>query len=389
MIKPTADGKGLKRALDRPSGAASEQAQLWRHAAPMATVGIFVLLFAAFLQLARVPLLPVTAALVIGTLLGPIAERARAYRIPQWLTALVLVLLLIAAMNALIVLLAAPVSDWVGKAPEIGARLREKLSLLNYPIEMVRNLRDALNPGGDHAAPIDFGVSNLIQPALSLLSPAIGFVTPAIGQLLIFFGTLFFFLASRVQLRGGVTVLFADRRARRRALHILRDVETNLKAYFSTVAVIYLADGILTGTASYLIGLPSPTAWGALAFVLCFIPYIGPGIVVVVLFGVGLIHFPTVTQALFAPAFFVALSAIEGNFVTPAIVGRRLTLSPLAVFLSLVFWAWLWGPVGAFLATPILIVALVTAGQLFPRAEPEPAEEARDDGVLAPGPPAG
>ncbi|HVZ53456.1 MAG TPA: AI-2E family transporter [Pseudolabrys sp.] len=339
--------------------------------AQVAAIGIFVLLFIGFLDLARVPLLPVTAAFVIGTLLGPIAERGRAYRIPQWLTALVLVLLLIGAMNALIVLLAAPVSDWVSKAPEIGVRLKEKLALLDYPMQLLRSLRDALNPGGDHSAPIDFGVSNLIQPALGLLSPAIGFVTPAIGQLLIFFGTLFFFLSSRVQLRGGAAVLFDDHQSRLRVLHILSEIEMSLTAYFSTVAVIYLADGILTGLASYLIGLPNPAAWGALAFVLCFIPYIGPGIVIVVLFGVGLIHFPTVTQALFAPAFFVALSAIEGNFITPAIVGRRLTLSPLAVFLSLVFWAWLWGPIGAFLATPLLIIGLVTAGQFFAKEGPD------------------
>jgi len=107
-------------------------------------------------------------------------------------------------------------------------------------------------------------------------------------------------------------------------------------------------------------------AWGALAFVLCFIPYIGPGIVILVLFGAGLIQFPTATQALIVPAFFVALTTIEGNFITPTIVGRRLTLSPLAVFLSLVFWAWMWGPVGAFLATPLLIVGIVAAHHLFP-----------------------
>lgn len=372
MSKPQVGGNGRKGAGGVAAEERAEEPQSWRHdAAQIAAIGIFVLLFIGFLDLARVPLLPVTAAFVIGTLLGPVVDKGRAYRIPQWLTALVLVLLLIAALNAFVILLAAPVSDWVGKAPDIAARLKEKLSVFSYPMELLRSFLDAINPGGNHQAPLDLGVSNLIQPALSVLSPAIGFVTPAIGQLLIFVGTLFFFLSSRVELRGGAAVLFDDREARLRVLHILRDIELNLTAYFSTVAVIYLGDGILTGLASYFIGLPSPAAWGALAFVLCFIPYIGPGIVTLVLFVVGLIHFPTVTQALFAPAFFVALSAIEGNFITPAIVGRRLTLSPLAVFLSLVFWAWLWGPVGAFLATPILIIGLVTAAQLLPKDEPE------------------
>jgi len=343
----------------------------WPLAAQVATVGIFVLLFGAFLELAHVVLLPVTAAFVIGVMFGPVAERAKAKHIPEWLTAIAVVLLIIAAMNALILVLATPISDWVKQAPEIGSRLRDKLWLLDYPLQLLRNLRDALNPGGDHSAPLDFGVSNLIQPALSLVTPAISFVTPAIGQLLIFFVTLFFFLSTRAQVRRGIVTLLADRDARLRVLRIIHDAESNLTAYFTTVGAIYFVEGVCVGLASYFIGLPNGAAWGALTFVLSFIPYIGPGVLVLVLLGVGLIHFPSATHALVAPAFYVALATLEGNFITPMIVGRRLTLSPLAVFLSLVFWAWLWGPIGAFLASPLLIIGLVTVGRLFPSDDPE------------------
>ena len=338
----------------------------WRVAAHVATVGIFLLLFGAFLDIARLLLLPVTAAFVIGTMLGPIAERGAAHRIPQWVTAIFLVVLLVVAMNALVLILAAPVSDWVSKGPEIAARLKEKLSLIDYPLQWLRGLRDTLNPGGDHSAPLDLGVSNLIQPALSLLTPAISFVTPAISQLLIFVGTLFFLLSSRMQMRRATAILFAGRESRLRTLRILSEVESNLTAYFATVAAIYFVEGLCVGLASYFVGLSNPAAWGTLAFVLCFIPYIGPGIVVLVLFGAGLIQFPTATQALLAPTIFIALATIESNFITPTIIGHRLTLSPLAVFLSLVFWAWMWGPVGAFLATPLLIIGLVAAHHLFP-----------------------
>lgn len=340
-------------------------------AAQVATVGIFLLLFGAFLELARVVLLPVTAAFVIGTMLGPVSDRAATYRVPQWLSAIVLVLLVVAALNALVVLLATPVSDWVSKAPEIGARIKDKLWLLDYPLQLLRSLRDSLNPGGDHSAPLDFGLSNLIQPALGLLTPAIGFVTPAIGQLLIFLGTLFFFLSTRLEVRRFAVGMFAGRAARLQAIRVLHEVEGDLTAYFITVGTIYFVEGMLVGIASYLIGLPNAAAWGALAFVLSFIPYIGPGIVVLVLFGVGLIDLPNVTHALIAPAFYIAIATLEGNFITPTIVGRRLTLSPLAVFLSLVFWAWMWGPVGAFLATPLLIICLVAIQHVFPKNEPD------------------
>ncbi len=356
-------------AADPPVGTDQRRA-FWQMSAQVATIGIFLLMFGAFLDLARALLLPVTAAFVIGAMLGPIAETTRAYRVPQWLSALVLVLLILAAMNALIVLLAAPVSDWVGKAPQIGERIKDKLWLLDYPLQLLRNLRGLLNPGGDNSAPLDLGLSALIQPALSLLTPAIGFVTPAIGQLLIFFGTLFFFLSTRVQLRRGVTVLFTDRAARLRMLHMMHDAEINLTTYFTTVGAIYFVEGLCVGVASYFIGLPNAAAWGALTFVLSFIPYIGPGVVVLILFGVGLIDFPTVTHALIAPAFYIGLATLEGTFITPMIIGHRLTLSPLAVFLSLVFWAWLWGPVGAFLATPLLTVGLAVVANLFPNDDP-------------------
>ena len=349
--------------VPRPAGGGD----FWRLAAQVATVGIFLLLFGALLDLARLLLLPVTAAFVIGTMLGPIAERGAAHRIPQWVTAVFLVVLFVAAMNLVVLILAAPVTDWVHKGPEIATRLKEKLSLLDYPLQWLRGLRDTLNPGGDHSAPLDLGLSNLIQPALSLLTPAIGFVTPAVSQLLIFIGTLFFYLSSRTQVRRATAVLFSGRESRLRTLRILNEMESNLTAYFATVAAIYFVEGLCVGVASYFVGLSNAAAWGTLAFVLCFIPYIGPGIVVLVLFTAGLIQFPTVTQALLAPAIFIVLATLEGNFITPTIVGQRLTLSPLAVFLSLVFWAWMWGPVGAFLATPLLIVGLVATHHLFPR----------------------
>jgi predicted PurR-regulated permease PerM len=339
------------------------------HPAQAAIIGIFILLFGAFLYVARVLLLPITAAFVVGTMLRPVVVRASAYRIPPWLTALVLVLLIVAAMNILVILLAAPVSDWVAKAPEIGARLKDKLWLLQYPLDLLRRLRDTLTPGADHSAPLDLGLSGLIQPALSLVTPAIGFVTPAIGQLLIFFGTLFFFLSTRFRLGRGSPMLFAGRGARVLILRIMQDAESHLTTYITTLAAIYFVEGICVGIASYFIGLPNPAAWGALTFVLSFVPYIGPGIVVVVLFTVGLIQFPTFVHALVAPAVYIGLAMSEGTFITPAIIGRRLTLSPLMVFLSLVFWAWLWGPVGAVLATPLLIVALAAAGRLFPHEE--------------------
>jgi predicted PurR-regulated permease PerM len=163
-----------------------------------------------------------------------------------------------------------------------------------------------------------------------------------------------------------------SRIARLRALKILNDIEDNLGGYLIVVTAINLSLGIVTVVVAMLLGLPSPILWGALAFGLNYVPYVGPAIMYVLLFVAGLLTYPTLLGALLPPAVFMGVTLIEGQFLTPAIVGRQvLNLHPLAVFLSIAFWAWLWGPVGAFLATPILIVARVALEHLYPRQKTE------------------
>jgi predicted PurR-regulated permease PerM len=206
---------------------------------------------------------------------------------------------------------------------------------------------------------------------MTFVQPALLVVTPAIGQTFIFFGTLFFMLLGRARLRRVLIAFFDEREARLRTLKILNDIEHNMTGYLSVVAVINIAIGICGGFAAWVAGLPDPIAWAVLGFILNFIPYIGALIMEAALFMVGLVTFPTLTHALLAPLIFLALATLEGHFITPSIMGRRLTLNPLTVFLSLVFWTWLWGPVGAFLAVPLLIMALVVVDHLFPEDELE------------------
>jgi predicted PurR-regulated permease PerM len=196
-------------------------------------------------------------------------------------------------------------------------------------------------------------------------------VTPAVGQTLIFFGTLFFMLLGRSRMRRVLVAFFDERESRLRALKIMNDIERSLTGYLSIVTLINIAIGLCGGFAAWVTGLPDPVAWAVLAFILNFIPYIGALTMEAALFLVGLVTFPTLTHALIAPLLFLAFATLEGHFITPGIMGHRLTLNPLTVFLSLVFWTWLWGPVGAFLAVPLLIVGLVVVDHLFPEEEPE------------------
>ncbi len=324
---------------------------------------MFIILLVAALNLARPLLLPVASAFVVAMMLGPLSARAERYRVPSLLSAIVLWLLVIAIFYGVIILLAAPVVDWLGKTPDIARNIQEKLRVFDRPLSVLQDLRDSFLPS-DKKGSLGVDIIAFVQPAMLM-------VTPAIGQMLIFFGTLFFMLLGRSQLRRFLVVFFDEREARLRTLKIMNDIEHNLTGYLSIVTLINIAVGLCGGFAAWVTGLPDPVAWAVLGFILNFIPYIGALIMEAALFLVGLVMFPTLAQALIAPLLFLALATLEGHFITPSIIGHRLTLNPLTVFLSLVFWTWLWGPVGAFLAVPLLIVGLVVAEHLFPEEEPE------------------
>jgi predicted PurR-regulated permease PerM len=342
---------------------ARHPAASWRAITQVATIGTFFIAFVTALSLARGVLLPVLAAFVIGAMLTPLAARADQYRVPPALSALLLVLGTIAVFNLVILMISSPVVDWIGKAPQIAQSIKEKLHVLDGPIAALQNLRDAVLPPENTSAELRLDLKDVVQPLFAVL-------TPAIGSLVVFFGTLYFFLFGRIELRRVLVAFFGERDMRLLALRILNDVEHNLVSYLTIVSAINFVVGLVAAGIAWLVGLPNPIAWGMVGFLFNYIPYLGPLIVELGMFCVGLVTFPTVGQALIAPACFMVFATLEGHFVTPSIVGLTLTLNPLLVFLALVFWTWLWGPVGAFLAVPLLIVALVIMSHMFPADEP-------------------
>jgi len=166
-------------------------------------------------------------------------------------------------------------------------------------------------------------------------------------------------------------LVFSSRESRLRTLRIINDVEENLSRYFATVTAINVVVGLATFVGTWALGFANPLLFGALAFACNYIPYIGPAFVVAVLFTVGLVTLPTLTASLWAPALYVGMTTLEGNLITPKIVGRRLTLNPFAILLGLTFWAFLWGPIGAFLSVPFLITGLAIRDRVMPDETPE------------------
>jgi predicted PurR-regulated permease PerM len=335
---------------------------VWTPAAQMATVGIFTLLLIAALYVCRPILLPVVAALVIGTTLAPIVKAGARHRISPWVTAIALGAVLLAAAAVAVTLLAQPVSEWIAKAPEIGVAIKQKLYVLDPFLAALRELQQVLLPAA--------GPAVAVEPSqIGMVTPVIALVTPAVVELTLFFVTLIFFLAAQIDFRRYMVSFFTTRNAKLHFIRIANDIEEHLASYVATVTVINFCLGVVVAIGAWLFGFPNPIIFGVLAAGLNYIPYIGAACMTVVLFGVGLVTFPSLSFALVPPTAFVALATIEGQFITPTVLGHRHTLNPLVVLLALAFWAWLWGPMGAFLAVPLAIVAFVTLHHLFPPDE--------------------
>jgi predicted PurR-regulated permease PerM len=338
-------------------------ADLWASAARLSTVGIFLLLFGAVLYFGRGLLLPVAVAVVIAETFAPIVSAAARRGVPRLLTAALLLVSGIALFSLAITLVAAPLSEWFGRAPELGASLKEKLYVFDRPLAALRELQGAILPSHDNVVTVDSGWT-------ALVAPVVGFLTPALGQIVLFIIVLFFALAGERDFRNFIISLAPSRDAKLRTMRIASDIRRNLAGYLAIVSAINLSIGLIVTAGTWALGFPNPYLFGMLAAVLNYIPYLGSAVTAVVLFAVGLVIFPTLGHALIAPAGYIAVAAIEGQIVTPTILGRRLTLNPLTIILSLAFWTWMWGPMGAFIAAPMSIVALVTIGHLYPADEP-------------------
>jgi predicted PurR-regulated permease PerM len=333
---------------------ASDEGDLLANASRVATIGIFCLLLCALLYFARAVVAPIVAAAIVANMFGPLAALAERYRIPRPLFALACLVVVLVAVNALFVVLGDALSYGAGRIAEIGAALKSKAAFLDPLIATVQSVQNGLATVLGSAS----SASLRIEPSMSsTIGFLVQFLTPALGGVILFFVGLFFFLLSQKSQRQFVALLFDTSRTRLTALRLLTAIERNLAQYLAVVTVINFCVGLVTAIVAYLVGLPNPLLFGAAAFLFNYVPYLGPAAVVTLLFVVGLVVLPTLAEALLAPALIVAVNALEGQFITPSIIGRRLTLSPLAIFLSIAFWTWLWGPLGTLLATPILLIA--------------------------------
>ncbi len=321
-------------------------------------LGLVAAVFA--LEAGEFLLAPVALAVVIGLMLGPLATRLERAGAPQPVSALAVTIVFVVVMLAFFGALAAPLAMWLDRAPQIWSVLQERLSELRQPLEMIKGVRDQLREAMGAE-----GLSVSVEEGLPMESVA--FVAPAIGaQFLLFLASLYFFVATRARTRTAILRLCIGRRLRWRVAHIFRDVETMVSRYLLSITAINVGLGLTTGAALWAAGVPQPFLWGALAGFLNFVVYLGPAIMALILFLVGLTTYDGLGGAFVPVLAYMAVNLVEAQFVTPTIIGRTLTLNPFVVLLALAFWIWIWGPIGGFIAIPALLVVYAAASNILP-----------------------
>lgn len=328
-----------------------------------ALVGLLAISVVAVLYVAKVFFLPVVTAFVVGTMLSPAAGFLERRRVPRAVSAVLIVTALGAGVAFMVGLISSPLMQWSTRLPELASLLRDKLHIFDRPLALWQELQAMLG-GSDTLTPFQ-------MPKFDWVEPTLGFLSPTFTEFLLFFATLVLFIASWKGLRRALILTFTDHAARLRTLRILNEIEQHLGGYLLTVTMINLGVGTATGIICAITGMPNPAGLGALAATLNFFPIIGPVAMFAILTVVGVIAFSTVGAGLIAPLAFIGITFLEGHFVTPTIIGRRLELNALAVFMALAFWTWLWGPMGGFLSSPLLIVALVLKEHLLPVDSPQ------------------
>ena len=357
-------GQVVSRILGRSEPSVDQR---WQRATQIATIGLFAVAILWCAYVAQHVIVPVLLAWAIATIILPVVKWIESYRVPRALAALAVTALLLLLIATLLLLLSAPLTYWLGRATYIGALLREKLESFHQPLALLQELQKGLNAIGSGAP----GTLKVEPQTSSLITTILAFVTPAISGFVIFVFSLIFYLIYRQRLRNSMVLLLADRDARLAILRTLNDIDDNMTTYFGTFTLINIGLGLATAMLTWAIGLPNPLLWGVLAGVLNYVPYLGPAVVIATLGVVGLLLYPTLEEAVLAPLLYLGLVTVEGQFITPTLMGRRLEINPFAVFLAIAFCTWFWGPVGAFLAVPILMSLSVALEHSFEEEKPD------------------
>ena len=325
--------------------------------------GLFLLAMLAACYVASEIVLPIVLAFVLSLVLQPAMRVLEQVRLPRGVAAMFLILVLFGTLGGLGAALSLPATSWAQKLPTGIPKLQERLNFLSQPIAALQKFADqaqVLAQGIEHkAVPVAVQGSGLSE---RLLSGTRAFASGLLETVLV----LFFLLVSGDTFLRRLVEIMPRFRDKRQAVDISKQIESDVSAYLFTVTIMNLAVGVATGTVMAFCGVGDPVLWGMVAFLLNYIPILGPMTGVLVFLLVGLLSINSLWGAFLPAGLYLLIHLIEGETVTPMLLARRFTINPVLVILSLVFWYWMWGVPGAILSTPMLAITKIVCDRIRP-----------------------
>ncbi|APX90974.1 AI-2E family transporter [Brevirhabdus pacifica] len=320
-------------------------------------IGIFLILLLAAIYFAKDVLLPIVLSVLLMLTLSPVTRGLERIGVPTPVSAVLLIVGIGVGSTVGVYMMSGPVSDLVSQAPEIGDRLKSKLTPVTKSVEAVQEAEKQVQDlaDGDSPAPTQKVVVDKpgpVRQALNGLASAGSSIVAAMVLALFMLASGDFFLRRIIE----ATPKLQDKK---KAYRIVRDIEQQISRYLAAITVINAGLGLAIGTALFFIGMPYAFVWGAAAFALNFLPFLGSLIGTILVGAIAFVTFDSASHAMLAPIAYFSLTTLEGQFITPYLVGRRLELNTVSVLITVLFWIWIWGILGALMAVPFLVLIKV------------------------------
>jgi predicted PurR-regulated permease PerM len=321
------------------------------HLRSFSVTGLFILAIFYTFHFAADFILPVVLALLMSLLLLPLVRLLRKAGIPEGLGAAVAIILLVVLLLGLGSLITRPLAAFVGDFPSNVAKIRDRIAFLSGPLTEI----GAASKQVEQLMPSNQGTVGLVALKEQSLLQILFSQTPGFLAKVVVVGVLCYFLLAHGELFIRKTVkLVPTFQDKRRVVEIAREIEMSISRYLTSVTLLNMGLGACVGIMAALAGLANPIMWGGAAFLLNYIPFIGSACGVFLIGVASFMQFENVWYAVLVPGAYLFFNATESNFVTPHVLGRWMTLNPVAIIISFLFWGWLWGVPGTLLAVPIL-----------------------------------
>ncbi len=365
-MKTKKSDQSCEELLDKPTSTDTIQAEndstVYQNAILILLSILGVIAVVTALHFASSILLPITLAIYLNLLLSPIVIFFRRFRVPESASAGILLFGALFTLGVAVDYLAEPAEEWLQQAPEALHSLKSKLSPVTEPIEQIKDVSKKV----DDLTNISEGeqVQQVAFQKPSLLDQMTENLPGMASSVMIVFFLSYFLLASGDRFLRKMAELGKNFSQRRHIVNITKTVQKDLSAYLLTISVINITLGICVAATMYLLDVPNALLWGTLAALLNFAPYVGAFIMAVILALVGILTFDSLSDAALLPLIYVGLSIVEGQLITPLLVGQRFSLNTSIVFITLIFWGWIWGILGVLIAVPILLTIKVFSDQM-------------------------